>query len=143
MAFKRILVAIDFSDIMDRILSTAKSVAETNGAEILCCTALEIPPENTLLGGSLKPLIDLEAEREKARKKLEKAVADAGLTGLCSRILVLDYLPGDEIPEAAAREKCDLILLGTHGRSGLKHFVVGSVAERVLRGSPVPVLVVK
>ncbi len=142
MAFRRLLVATDFSEFMPKILGIAKDLAAVHGAKIVFCTALEIPPENTLLGGALKPLIDVAEETRKAEERLKEAAEAHGLGNLVERYLVLHHLPGDEVPEAAAREGCDLIVVGTHGRSGFQHFVVGSVAERIVRRAKVPVLVV-
>jgi nucleotide-binding universal stress UspA family protein len=55
----------------------------------------------------------------------------------------IDADPCADIVRTAARGDCDLIVLGTHGRSGLDHFLVGSVAEKVVRTSPIPTLVVR
>ena len=59
-----------------------------------------------------------------------------------NRQLVLEGPIHAEIVECAAREKADLIVMGTHGHSGIKHVLLGSVAERVVRHCPVPVLTV-
>ncbi len=57
-------------------------------------------------------------------------------------VIVLLHQPGTEVPVCAVEKGCDLIILGTHGRTGFRHFVLGSVTERIVRNSEVPVLVV-
>jgi nucleotide-binding universal stress UspA family protein len=82
-----------------------------------------------------------------ARARLEELKVAALETGLHVTTMVLTAVatgrPADSICEHAATEKFDLIVMGTHGRTGLSHTLMGSVAERVVRKAPCPVLTVR
>jgi len=80
---------------------------------------------------------------ESAKESLEKMVAQFQLTGLKTRLTILKGDPADEILRVAEDEVVDLILLTTHGRTRLDYFIFGSVAEKVMRLSPCPVLTVR
>lgn len=142
MGFNRILVATDFSPCSAKALEVAGSVANEFGARILLCHALEAPEENTLLGGSLKPMLNFPEEQRKAETALRAEAKKAGIEDLVDDVLVRLHQPGTEVPECAKEMNCDLIVVGTHGRTGFRHFVLGSVTERIVRHSEVPVLVV-
>jgi nucleotide-binding universal stress UspA family protein len=65
------------------------------------------------------------------------------LAGVRATGLLLDGAPHDQIPRAARRNRADLIVIGTHGRTGLSKVLLGSVAERVIRSATCPVLTVR
>ena len=77
----------------------------------------------------------LEQQIEKARS--------AGGNGVAVQALVRDGIPADAIPATAVELGADLVVMGTHGRVGTRHLLLGSIAERVVRTSPVPVLTVR
>jgi nucleotide-binding universal stress UspA family protein len=80
-----------------------------------------------------------EAERERA----ERAVAQAAdiLSGVATTTAVAEGIPHEEILARAG--EVDAVVMGTHGRTGLDHYLIGSVAERVVRRSPTPVMTVR
>lgn len=138
--FKNILVATDFSDASKHALQCAAAITDLNGAELFILHA--VPPEPHL-PVPLDPL-PASADREfsEAKLNLEKAVS----TGLLSHVHhegILEHGPvGEVVLDAIQREKIDLLVLGTHGRTGLKKLVLGSVAEELFRRAPCPVLTV-
>ncbi len=76
-------------------------------------------------------------------KSLGEWTAAAGTSGLGARWLVRSGVPHAEIAAAARQERADLIVMGTHGRSGLDRALLGSVADRVIRLGPCPVVSVR
>ena len=142
MSFKRILVATDFSPCSAKALEIAGSLAKVFDAKVILCHALEAPEEHTLLGGSLKPLVNFPEEQRKAETALRAEAKKASLEDRLESVEVLMHQPGEEVTRLAGERDCDLIVVGTHGRTGFRHFVMGSVTERICRMSPVPVLVV-
>ena len=142
MRFEKILVATDFSPGSNKALKVAISLARSVGAKICLCTALGAPDENCMVGGSYRPHLDLCQEKESAKSRLEDYAKEIGISDLLVECKVLSHRPSDEVPKLAKSLGCDLIVVGTHGHSGFKHFFLGSVAERVIRNSLVPVLVI-
>jgi nucleotide-binding universal stress UspA family protein len=101
------------------------------------CEAPALPPAGPIPYESLAPLAARAQEQlEDLLVRLRRACAET--TGLVK----LGHA-ADEILAAAAEIHADLVVMGTHGRRGIAHAVVGSVAERVIRASPVPVLTVR
>jgi nucleotide-binding universal stress UspA family protein len=81
--------------------------------------------------------------RRSARQRLAAAVARARRTGIPASAILVEGLPTDEILRAARHQRADLIVLGTHGRTGLRRAFMGSVAERVVSQACCPVLMVR
>lgn len=138
----RVLCPTDFSPASDVALRAAERVAERFGARVELLHVWS-PPVTVALDAALLPTPDQIVQYTAG---LEKALADAAKTlalpaGHVDRHLV-QGVAWRETVDFAVRKKCDLIVMSTHGRSGLSHFVMGSVTERVVRASTVPVLVV-
>lgn len=142
MAFQRILVATDFSDNAQHALDVVKQMLDTQGGRVILMTAIEAPSEHTLVGGSLKPLINLPEARAKAEEKLAAEAKRAGIGQALAGTVVTDHRPEDEIVEAAQKAGADLIVVGSHGYRGFKRWVIGSVSERVCRQTTIPVLLI-
>jgi len=125
--YKRILIAVDGSDSADRALEEAVRLAKADAA------ALKI----AFVAG----------EDEISRQIMEVAVAKARNAGLAPEGGLLVKLPtegiSDVILQEAGRWAADLVVIGTHGRRGIAHALVGSVAEAVIRAATIPVLVVR
>jgi nucleotide-binding universal stress UspA family protein len=143
--FRRILHATDFSSASRRALARAIALARQNRAPLSIAHALPAPA--MLVGDGFVPpgtyeMID-RGSRERARKQLTALVARARRAGVRATALLLDGVPHEQIPRAARRTRADLIVIGTHGRSGLSRVLLGSVAERVIRLAPCPVLTVR
>lgn len=142
MSFKRILVGIDFSSPSERALACAMELARGLGAELHLLHVYQIPafafpetivpaPPETIdrfIGESRR---HLEALAERVRKEGVRATSD--------------LVPGSPFVELVgkARQGFDLLVVGTHGRTGLRHALLGSVAEKVVRKCDIPVLTVR
>jgi nucleotide-binding universal stress UspA family protein len=141
---KRILTATDFSKPSQLALKYAAAFAHQFSAEVILCHVLEspdfisqLPP---LTEGYFPPnLLDLQEKH--ARVQCEQELAAVGLTK--ARVILLRGSPYAELIKAAQDEDASLMILGTHGRGALAHFILGSVAERVVRSAPCPVLTVR
>jgi universal stress protein A len=143
--FRRILHATDFSKASRPALAKAIALARQNRTPLLIAHAL--PPLVVTVGeGFVSPgtydVIDRSA-RQHASKQFKARVGRAKRAGVRATALLLDGTPQEQIPRAARRVHADLIVIGTHGRSGLSKVLLGSVAERVVRFAPCPVLTVR
>jgi nucleotide-binding universal stress UspA family protein len=140
-AVRRVLVPVDFSDASTSAIRHAKEIALTYGAEIVLLHVVEEPvyPEAYGIETAGFPTDDV-AERVEARLG-EIAREKIGY----EHVLVTAVVgpPARSILEYTTENEVDLIVQATHGRTGLDHVLLGSVTERVLRHSPVPVFVVK
>jgi nucleotide-binding universal stress UspA family protein len=133
-----ILHPTDFSPGSWPALGVARALARANGAGIVL---LHVAPAEVLTGGTFYAPADLGPERE-ALAKLQDETARAGLEdSVQTRFCQGD--PVSEILLAAGDLGCDLIVMGTHGRTGLRRLLMGSVAEAVIRATPCLTLVVK
>jgi nucleotide-binding universal stress UspA family protein len=142
--FKNILVPLDFSHNSEEAMRTAVELAKRYSASLTVVTVYEPlswqVPEGTW---AMTPEQErrLLAAYETRLAEAEKQVRDLGLNDVQTKLLEGAIAP--EILEYARAQGCDLIVMGTHGRKGVSHFMLGSVAERVLRRAPCAVLVVR
>lgn len=137
--FARILVPLDGSTLADGILAEARALASSLGAGLVLARVIE--PANYSRAYSMTDIGALEAGKAEAVADYLKEVA-ARLEADGCRVQT-DVMFGDPaiaILEHAARVEADIIAMSTHGRSGLDRWLMGSVAEKVLMGSQVPVL---
>jgi nucleotide-binding universal stress UspA family protein len=142
--YERVLIPLDGSELAETILPFAERIAGPLDTEVVLLRVVE--PLSAIAGlgtgGVVGPdalfLRQLEAKRYLADvgKRLEAK-------GLRVRIVLGLGTPGSEITATATAEKADLIALTTHGRTGLWRTILGSVAEEVLRGATVPVLMIR
>lgn len=139
MAESVILVPIDFEAASDRALAIAKELAPKLGARVGLVHVYQLPVY-TYPGyePSLAPGFHVEVT-EAARRALDRRAADEG--GLAADLREGD--PSTEILAEIERVRPLLVVMGTHGRKGLSHLFLGSVAERVVRHSPIPVMTVR
>ena len=142
---QRILCPVDFSDSSDHAMRYASALAENFGAELtllhVVAPIMAALPGETALPDTLQADIDELAEA--CRERLELIVGKLVTSGLTVKHKVLNGVPFIEIIRYARDAETDLIVMGTHGRTGLGHLLIGSVAERVVRKSPCPVLTIK
>jgi len=143
-AFHRILVATDFTPASDPALEEAIEMAKGNGTELLIAHAYEPPvllPEQTV---SSETYDEWDRDlRNDVVERLQPLLGKARHEGVRARGLVLSGAPHAAIAEAARESDADLIVMGTHGRRGIRRLLMGSDAELVLRTSAVPVLFVR
>jgi universal stress protein A len=144
--YKRILVPLDFSDTSARALEHAKILSERfeGSLELLHVVPNPFMADTTSLyvGMPLPPDFLNELEQD-ARQRLDAALTFAERERFKARSVVRIGDPLFEIVEHARTGHVDLIVMGTHGRTGVSHFFLGSVAERVVRTAECPVLTVR
>jgi nucleotide-binding universal stress UspA family protein len=137
---RTILHPTDFSDPSRYAFQVACALAKDHGAKLLVLHA-EAVPVVAYTEGVVVPL-DLEAYRESMTDTLHQ-VRPADPAVWVEHRLELGPDPVTEILRVAESEHCDLIVMGTHGRTGLRRVLMGSVAEHVMRKAPCPVLTVR
>lgn len=137
--FTQILVPVDFSPCSDAALALARENFPDASVRLLHV----VEPKRIGAGGGPRMLSPLHAGEEVEAAEEESDRRLRGLAGPGDETAVLVGEPAERILWAADHWKPQLILMGTHGRTGLAHFLVGSVAEEVVRHAQVPVLVVK
>jgi len=138
MNFKKILFATDFSPASDAALQYATSLARDSGAVLLIVHIQELPTPYAA-GEMMMPTS--EFPNPEIRHMLE-AVVPADKSVRCEHELTVGS-PAENIVAIAEDQGVDLIVIGTHGRTGLKRVLMGSVAEAVMRLAGCPVLTVK
>ena len=138
---QNILVAVDFSDYSEAALQYATFLAETFGATLTLVHSVEpyVYPEDLSAGFTIEQIDARWIQKQK--EKLE-ALRQTIKKGIPATVVVTMGTPWNRIVGAAKSWNANLIVLGTHGRTGLKHALMGSTAERVVRHATCPVLVV-
>jgi nucleotide-binding universal stress UspA family protein len=133
--FKTILAPTDFSDVSAAGVRYACQLAKDIGAEIIIFNVDVLDESNRI------DKREIEQHKKRLGKFVAEKVADA-CVGLKMRQVVDAGQPFGAIVDCAEKEGVDLIVMSSHGRSGLSRMLIGSVTDKVLRGSPCPVLVV-
>jgi nucleotide-binding universal stress UspA family protein len=139
----KILVPIDFSDCSKKALQYAVPFAKLFGAAITLLHVVHV----SYVGGPEFGALDFPLAEADLRKSAEKQLAELAAREVrqqaAAETLVRTGQEVMEIVDAAKKLESDLIIISTHGRTGLKHVFMGSVAENVVRLAPCPVLVVR
>ena len=142
---RRILHPTDFSKASSAAYKRAVDMAKGNRAELLLVHVL--PPAVPMMAdGYVSPQVyeDMaNATRAYGQKHLTALVRKAKQAGVRVKSLLLEGIPHERIATAARSKKADLLVIGTHGRTGLAKLFLGSVASRVLAVAPCPVLTVR
>jgi len=146
MAIKRILVPVDFSKASLQALDYAREFATPFGADLLIVHVVEpiyyaTPIDMYAASPNVAMLVD--EQRRMATAHLQRLSADLTKTGLAHRTMLKSGAPAQVIVDTAKSAKADLVIMATHGRTGLAHVLLGSVAERVVRTAACPVLTVR
>ncbi|MDD5009754.1 MAG: universal stress protein [Syntrophorhabdaceae bacterium] len=141
--FKKIVCPVDFSEFTEEIVTYAVSIAKKFNAELHLFHVIPnlnyftpyesfLTPENLV---AIENNIGVEVDRDfnKIIKKIDIPVKKITKTGV-TFVEIIDYVKTEAI---------DLIVMGTHGRSGIEHILIGSVAEKVVRKAPCPVLTIR
>jgi nucleotide-binding universal stress UspA family protein len=140
---ERILVPLDFSEHAAPVLEWAAHLAEEHGSRLILLHAYHLPVEFQQLEGAYLPPDFWANVKSEAEQSLARYVEELAGRGLQIDTVVCEGYAATAIVEAAASRSVDLIVIGTHGLSGLKHLLLGSIAERVVQKAPCPVLTVK
>ena len=142
--YKRILCPVDFSSYSNSALDEAASLAKAIGAELTLLHAFQNPayvlPMQGYVGLSNDFLTSVRKQLEDEIAALARPLRDQGIA---VRTEVVEGIPYKSIVDHAKDAQSDLIVMGTHGRTGLAHALTGSVAERVVRLAHCPVLVTR
>jgi nucleotide-binding universal stress UspA family protein len=144
--FKRILVPLDGSKLAEKALPYAEALAEKFEAELILVQVLQLMPE--IVGGPHGGMVFYEQAVQ------ERQVADVYLRSTMKRLrerhplpvrtaMLEDHSAAEAIINLACQESVELIVMSTHGRSGLSRWVYGSVANKVLPHAPCPVFLVR
>jgi nucleotide-binding universal stress UspA family protein len=140
--FKRIVCATDFSDTAEAAWELATELGRTHQAAlVLVHVFIELPVYPEVAVASIQRV--WEEQRRWAEEQLAERIEVAAGRGLAARYLLRTGTAPEEIVRTATDEHADLVVVGTHGRTGLDRLMIGSVAERVVRVAPCPVLTVK
>lgn len=145
--YKRILVPVDGSRTAERGLDEAIRLAKAHRARLVLLHVVDesVIAQSVDAGAAMIDSI-LASLRESGRAILDKAAAKARRRGLRPQSILVEKVVAavaDVIVRQATRLRAQLIVMGTHGRGGLKRVVMGSAAEGVVRESPVPVLLLR
>jgi nucleotide-binding universal stress UspA family protein len=135
-----IIAATDFSEIGGRAVGYAIDLARAMKARVVIVHSIE-PLTLGAPGGMLVPVAQMtETMVRGAQTALTDLATKLSSSGVAIESMLREGYPADEIVQAAKDAKADLVVIGTHGRRGLSHVLLGSVAERVVRMAPCPVL---
>jgi nucleotide-binding universal stress UspA family protein len=141
--FKRILIATDGSTFSHKAADQAAQLAKKLGASIIAMTVADRFP--IYLFPAVVVLEDadqaIESDCRKILSEVETVVSAAGVS--CQTKIVSHDAPFRAIIDTAAAEACDLIVMGSHGRSGVQALLLGSVTQKVLAHATIPVLITR
>lgn len=143
MEIRTILVPTDFSEYSEKAFTWAVALAEKWQSRLLLLHVVPRPSYPPMLMGSYFNVAGFEASLKaeaEARAKELVGKSQRGTVQVDAQVMVGE--PFADICQRAAQGQVDLIIMGSHGRTGLSHVLLGSVAERVVRHAPCPVLVV-
>jgi nucleotide-binding universal stress UspA family protein len=141
---KKILVPTDFSDLATAALREAGQLAAKEGAELIALYADTFEPPVEFTSREIKDVVQsIEVSRKRAHEELERCIGQNVPHDVKAQAVVVEDLPVPAIIGYATRNDVDLIVMGTHGRSGIQRLLLGSVAERVVAESPVPVKTIR
>jgi nucleotide-binding universal stress UspA family protein len=141
---EQILVPIDFSEHSKHALQYAVSFAKQFNSELILIYVVEqqVYPADLSFGQVAVPGFEQEL-RDRAKKELEELIKTSITGGVKARPVVQSGKPFLEILDTAEDEEVDLIIIATHGHTGVEHLLFGSTAEKVVRKASCPVLVVR
>ncbi|MBT8381325.1 MAG: universal stress protein [Ignavibacteriaceae bacterium] len=141
---KKVLIPIDFSDYSKSALRYAINFAKCFKAEMHLIYVVEpvIYPPDFSMGQIAIPSVNAEWD-ERAKDELSKLAKEEIPNDVKSKTIIKTGKPFLEIIETAAEEDIDLIIISTHGHSGVEHILFGSTAEKVVRKAPCPVLTLR
>ncbi len=142
--FRRILFATDFSPASDKAFDEAIDLARANEAELMMVHAYQpagLLPTDISISPAVYDELD-EKLRAAVAVRMNGLVEEARRRGVEAGSLILSGYPDEAITEAAREKNADLVVVGTHGRTGASRFFLGSIAARVITSAPCPVMTV-
>jgi universal stress protein A len=146
MPIKRVLIPVDFSGDSLNALAFARGLVKPFNAEVVLVHVIEpiyyaAPADMYMTSPNLATIID--EQQQMAAQQLKRIAADLEKRGQRVRTVLKSGSPAQVIIETAQRTGSDLIVMATHGHTGLAHLFMGSVAEKVVRTAACPVLTVR
>ena len=146
--FQRILVATDGSPLSKKAVASAIELATQNGAELIALTVVPRYPKNYFDGAVVftpEDIARIEKQwAEAAQETLDAVAKRAKASGVkIKTVTVSSDLVAEAIVNAAKKHKCDMIVMASHGRKGIKRLLLGSETQHVLTHSELPVLVLR
>jgi nucleotide-binding universal stress UspA family protein len=146
-AYRRILAAVDGSNASNKGLREALRLAKEERAQLFIVHVVNEYPAYAMPDAGAYAAVDIASLLRKSGEQiLAKAKAAAEKQGVRPRAIARETIGGpaaDAVVREAKKQRADLIVLGTHGRRGVRRLVLGSDAEQIVRTSPVPVLLVR
>jgi nucleotide-binding universal stress UspA family protein len=139
-SFKNILFATDFSDSSMKALPYASGLARKFDASLFVCHV--ITPTPLAVGAPEAAPYLYQAETESAGRALDDLLKSRDLSGIAAKSLMSAGILSDELKTAITQNKIDLVIAGTHGRTGVRRLLMGSSVEEICRTATVPVLTV-
>lgn len=141
---KKILVPIDFSDYSKKALHYTVKFAKSFDAELFLVYVIEplVYPADLSMGQMVIPQSEVNLS-EKAKSELEELATNEIGDSLKYNILIKTGKPFMEVIETASEIDADLIIIATHGHTGVEHLLFGSTAEKIVRKAPCPVLTLR
>jgi nucleotide-binding universal stress UspA family protein len=148
MAWNTILVPHDFSASANHATAIARDEAKVHGGTLVLLHVIDLPyqlsPDAVIVPEATgAPISVKQYAIQSAEAHLQDIAARLAKDGVTATGVIKVGTPVDEINRTVDEQNIDLIVMGTHGRTGLRHLMAGSVAERVVRSSRVPVLTIR
>jgi nucleotide-binding universal stress UspA family protein len=142
---KRIMVALGFSDYAEGIFKYADKLAQKLGAELIVANVInsrdvEAVTAITNMGYDLDPERYIKELKEERRNAFDEIVKNAAIPRSSIKLILPVGNPIDELLKIIVAENVDLVVMGVKGRTDLEHILIGSVAEKLFRRSPVTVI---
>jgi nucleotide-binding universal stress UspA family protein len=149
--YKKIMVPLDGSELAECVLPHVEAIAKgCSAAEVVLVRAVEpfqMPPYGDAFGSYAPNVEDIKkadlANQARAKEYIEQVAGRVQLGGAKVQTQVLFGKAADSLAEYATKNDVDIIVIATHGRSGVSRWVWGSVSDRILRSACVPVLMVR
>jgi nucleotide-binding universal stress UspA family protein len=138
-----ILVPLDFSEHAAAVLDWAAHLAEQHSSRIVLFHAYHLPVEFQQLEGAYLPPDFWANVKAEAEESLDRYAEELRKRGIEVEAVVAEGYAATAVVDEVEKQSADLVVIGTHGLSGLKHMLLGSIAERVVQKAPCPVLTVK
>lgn len=139
---KKILVPVDFSDFSKYALEVASKLAKQHGSGIVLLHMIGMS-DSVLANSELAEEAEAKYFLKLAKDKIKELTGQKYLKGIAVNAIIQNYKDFEEVNKVAQEQDCDLIVMGSHGASGIRELFVGSNTEKVVRSSDLPVMVIK
>ena len=141
--YRKILVPLDGSELSEAVIPQARMLAQCGGGEILLLRVIVAAPYDYFGADVALARSAADSMRTEAQQYLDRMAKYLKLNGVKVSTVLREGAVADSILEYAETNLVDLIAMSTHGRSGLGRWLIGSVADRVVHGATIPVLLVR